>query len=50
MALKIDELGALPIYVDDSPVLTVLDMGAKLRRLKSASGGWTSSSWTTSSS
>ena len=33
VALKIDEMSALPIYVDDSPVLTLLDLGAKLRRL-----------------
>ncbi len=34
--MKIDELSTLPIYVDDSPVQTVLDLGAKLRRLKIA--------------
>jgi replicative DNA helicase len=33
VALKIDQMSALPIYIDDSPVLTMLDIGAKLRRL-----------------
>ena len=33
-----DTLAALPVFVDDSPVLTVLEMGAKLRRIKSARG------------
>lgn len=35
LAMKIDALATLPIFVDDSPVQTVLDLGAKLRRLKS---------------
>jgi replicative DNA helicase len=34
VALKIDELSTYPIYIDDSPVQTVLDIGAKLRRLQ----------------
>ncbi len=34
VALKIDELATYPIYIDDSPILTVLDIGAKLRRLQ----------------
>lgn len=34
VALKIDELASLPIFIDDSPLATLLDMGAKLRRLK----------------
>jgi replicative DNA helicase len=34
VALKMDELATLPIYIDDSPLVTLLDMGAKLRRLK----------------
>jgi len=33
VTLKIDQMSALPIYIDDSPVLTILDVGAKLRRL-----------------
>jgi replicative DNA helicase len=33
-----DTLAALPVFVDDSPVLTVLEMGAKLRRIKSGRG------------
>ncbi len=33
-ALKIDELSKLPLFIDDSPVQTILDLGAKLRRLK----------------
>lgn len=31
----IDSLSDYPIYIDDTPSLTVLDIGAKLRRLKS---------------
>jgi len=31
----IDTLSGYPIYIDDTPSLTVLDIGAKLRRLKS---------------
>jgi replicative DNA helicase len=34
VALKIDELATYPIYIDDSPLQTVLDIGAKLRRLQ----------------
>ena len=33
-AMKIDELSKLPLFIDDSPVQTVLDLGAKLRRLR----------------
>jgi replicative DNA helicase len=33
-----DALGNLPMFVDDSTGLTVLDMGAKLRRVKSTRG------------
>ena len=29
------ELGSLPIWIDDSPVLTILDLRAKVRRLQS---------------
>jgi len=32
--MQFDNLARLPVVIDDSPVLNVLDMGAKLRRLK----------------
>jgi replicative DNA helicase len=32
--LRIDELASMPIYIDDSPLQTLLDVGAKLRRLR----------------
>ncbi len=32
--LRIDELASLPMYIDDSPTQTLLDVGAKLRRLR----------------
>ncbi len=32
--LRIDELASLPIFIDDSAQQTLLDIGAKLRRLK----------------
>ncbi len=34
VALKMDDLATLPIYIDDSPLVTLLDVGAKLRRLR----------------
>ena len=34
LALAVKDLGEAPIYVDDSPALTVLEMLAKARRLK----------------
>lgn len=36
--MSFDSLASLPMLVDDSPVLTTLEMGAKLRRIKSARG------------
>jgi replicative DNA helicase len=38
VALKIDELARLPIFVDDSSAQSVLDIGAKLRRLRTGTG------------
>ncbi len=37
-SMKIDELATLPLYIDDGSVQTTLDLGAKLRRLKSSHG------------
>ncbi len=34
--LKIEELSRLPIYIDDTAAQTVLEMGSKLRRLRSS--------------
>jgi len=34
--MKMEEIAALPIYIDDSSAQTILEMGAKLRRLKTA--------------
>ena len=36
--MQFDNLARLPIVIDDSPVLNVLDMGAKLRRVKHQRG------------
>lgn len=37
-AMKIDELATTQLFIDDSSVQTVLDLGAKLRRLKKNHG------------
>jgi replicative DNA helicase len=34
--MKMEEIAALPIYIDDSSAQTILEMGAKLRRLRTA--------------
>ena len=45
----IGRLGEAPIYIDDNPNLTVMEIRAKARRLKSRDGTSASSSSTTSS-
>jgi replicative DNA helicase len=38
LRIGIEKLGAAPIYIDDSPTITVLEMLAKARRLKKEAG------------
>jgi len=38
LTMQFDTLSKFPIHIDDSPILTTIDMGAKLRRLKQLGG------------